>query len=980
MSYDLGTAHGKITLDYDGGGAARQAKDDIDDIGDKAKKSDRDVKDFSDSLKRLGSVVGSVLKVAGGAVAITGLTVGMVNGAVAAANFGVQIAGVIPALTSLLSLSAGLPALLLAGGAAALTLAAAFKGVGDAFSAALENDPAKFAEALEGLAPEAQNVAKAFQAMVPQINAVQQAIQNAFFQGLAPAVTALGAAFLPLGAQLVGIAADVNQGALAFAEFAAAPDTVSLVSDSIEILRSVLQSILPSVSPILEGLRAVGEVGLSVFDGLAGSVGDLAAKFADWLNGIASSGQLEGWIQTAMDTLGTLGEIATNVGGILSTIFQTAGETGGGLLNTIAMLTGQLDAFLSSAEGSAAIREIFSALGQTASALAPIFTTLVGIIGNTLGPVLAQVAQTVGPALLTVVQALGPAVAALAPGFTALASAIGQGLVALAPALEPLGQALGALATAAAPLAPLLGNLLAGALSVLAPIISVAAAEFGPMIDLMSQLAGGVIQQIIPPLLSLAETALPLAAEAGAALAEAFAPLVPAILEVTAAFVSGILPHLPELQSMMAELIPVMAQVAGIIGGALLDAFNQISPFIPDLARTVLILMGAFLQLAVAFAPALVGFAQMIAIGIRVLAFFASFMAFLEGMPARIIGFIASIDLSSLWQKFTDTFTSIMGSVTGFFASLFASFMALPGQIIGFLSGLPGMLFSFFTGALQQVAFAVGFGIGTVVNFFAQLPGRLVAAINALPGLISGVFRSLWSTVQSVVSSGISAVVSFFSQLPGRAVSAVSSIVGQVRSVFSNAMSAARDAVSSGVGAIISAFSSIPGRVSGLAGEMAAAGRNMISGAIGAIRDMAGAAADAAISVARAAVNGFKSALKISSPSRVMMEQGEFTVEGAIVGIRSMADEAKRAMEFVAGEMARVVPAALTPQTFVVPNSSLGTTIGATAPSTNVTFNQTVNAIPGMDAEEVATYAARRTALALFTGSQAVVLPAPSGG
>jgi phage-related protein len=263
--------------------------------------------------------------------------------------------------------------------------------------------------------------------------------------------------------------------------------------------------------------------------------------------------------------------------------------------------------------------------------------------------------------------------------------------------------------------------------------------------------------------------------------------------------------------------------------------------------------------------------------------------------------------ISAAWSAIVGFFSGIFNSVTGFLTSVGSSvisfFTNLPGRVVAALAAMPAILAGFFSAMISNLAYLVGFGLGSVVAFFMALPGRVISAITALPGLVAGIFNATWSAARSIVSSGISAVVGFFAQLPGRARAAISSLISIVSSVFSSARSAAVSQSSSLVSGAISVISSLPGRIrsalssvrsavigafAGAGSWLVGAGRSIIAGVARGIMSAIGGAVAAARAAASRIVQGFKDALKIGSPSKLMdLEVGRMIPAGAAQGIRA---------------------------------------------------------------------------------------------
>lgn len=278
----------------------------------------------------------------------------------------------------------------------------------------------------------------------------------------------------------------------------------------------------------------------------------------------------------------------------------------------------------------------------------------------------------------------------------------------------------------------------------------------------------------------------------------------------------------------------------------------------------------------------------------------------ITGVASAIGGFFTSIPglissaLSAIGAFFQSLWTSVSTFVVNLVNTVVGFFTALPGRILGALATLPGMLLAFFTGALNAVAFAIGFAIGSIVNMWITLPGKIVSAIQALPGLVAGIFNSVRSTATSIVSGLVNAVVSFFSQLPGRAYSAAVGIVQRIASVFQSARSTAVSTAGQIVSSVVSTLAQLPGRAasavqsvgSRIAGALRSAigqassiGRQIIQGLINGIQAMAGAAVSAAKRVVQSAINGAKAALGIGSPSKVFAQIGTDTLSGLVRGL-----------------------------------------------------------------------------------------------
>ena len=395
MSYDLGTAHGKIELEYDGDGAADRADEDVRRIGDSSDKSDKKVKKFGESLDKFAGTMGKLAKGAAiGAVGIHAL-VG-----------GVQVlAGALAALAPLATAALGaLPGVVAGGAAALLVFKAATAGVGDALKAAA--GPAdKFNEAVEKLSPNARAFAQSIRGAITSLKPMQQAMQDAFFSGIGPQVTRIATGLGSLRGAAVGVASAFN---------ALAQEALSSIRDvQFEQMEAVLLGVQQFLRGIAGGIRPViqGFMDLAAqASNFSGALGEGIGVTLTRIGNAMSNFDLAGAFDKAMTVLKPLGQVLSNVGDILMTVFSGLTANGAGALGVFGELTGKLADFLRTAEGQEAIQ----ALGQA-----------LGVISGEVGRV-----------FLELLKQLAPLIVALAPGFADLATQIANILV---PALQTVG-------------------------------------------------------------------------------------------------------------------------------------------------------------------------------------------------------------------------------------------------------------------------------------------------------------------------------------------------------------------------------------------------------------------------------------------------------------------------------------------------------------------------------------------------------------
>lgn len=190
------------------------------------------------------------------------------------------------------------------------------------------------------------------------------------------------------------------------------------------------------------------------------------------------------------------------------------------------------------------------------------------------------------------------------------------------------------------------------------------------------------------------------------------------------------------------------------------------------------------------------------------------------------------------------------------------------------IAGVFVTLWTTLSTAVQNFLTALG-------NVMAAVPGVVTSALGAA---LSRVVAWVGSMVAEAVSAGanfLNGVRNGLAAIPGVVAGALGAALGAVFSWGSSMAGAARSAAYNAAAAVPGAFSALPG-------EMVSIGAQIISGMISGIQSAVGGLASAAASAAGSALNAAKSALGISSPSRVMAEEvGGPMAEGMVQGFQN---------------------------------------------------------------------------------------------
>lgn len=265
---------------------------------------------------------------------------------------------------------------------------------------------------------------------------------------------------------------------------------------------------------------------------------------------------------------------------------------------------------------------------------------------------------------------------------------------------------------------------------------------------------------------------------------------------------------------------------------------------------------------------------------------------------AAIMSGISQLDFTSIGQTASNLILMLVDGIVQNLPTLASAalqiIMAL-GQ--GLIENGPQVMASLGQLLLQLANFIIQ-NVPNILNAAAQFFGMLIQGIaqNA-PTIIATLVSLLGQLIAQVISwaaqmlgQAISAGAQFLSglagqlsQVPGRVAEflagVVSTVIGWVTQFASNATSAASQFASN----LIDGLASIPGQVTSI-------GSDIVQGLVNGVTGAAGKLIDAVKGTIDKAIEGAKNLLGIKSPSRVFREIGQYTMQGAALGVDDDAD------------------------------------------------------------------------------------------
>jgi phage-related protein len=546
-----------------------------------------EVKVDKDTLGRLGQGFSKVAGAAAGVVGpVAGIAAGLGTAIPLAAGLAAAVASIAPA--------AGLAA---TGLLTVVSVQAAIKigmlGIEDAVKAALDpSDPEAYAEALKGLAPNAQSFVKEIHSLQPALDGLRKSVQNQLFENLGKTIRTTASVDLPiLSGALTTTAGSLNVMARDVLNTATGLGKSGVLGQALGSANAGLANLTGIPATIVQGLVQVGAAAGPAFKNLTAAAGNAADTLSQKLSGAFASGSLQKAIETAVGLVGDLFEVVGNVGSIIGSVFGAAQVSGGGFIGTLKEITGSLRTAFASPAVQEGLKALFSTMSLLAQTAGPLLAQALGVIG----PALVALSEPVKILINALGQALQPIIAALGPVLLVVARTVGQLVVALSPLLPVIGQIValigpilvpivGALGTIFGQLAPLVSQVAALLAGVLTPILAQLPAIITPILAVFTTLTGALL-----PALSQWVTALtPALTQLSMSFAEVFVALGPLIAQL--AVLLG--KFLEKMMPLLLPIIETVGKLAAIFAGGLAQAITTV--VVPALQTVTSLLRGDF--------------------------------------------------------------------------------------------------------------------------------------------------------------------------------------------------------------------------------------------------------------------------------------------------------------------------------------------------------------------------------------------------
>lgn len=674
------------------------------------------------------------------------------------------VAGAAAAVEQLAGAALLLPAGALAGAAAFGTLKIATSGFGDAMKNL--DDPAKFAEAIGKLSPNARAAAVAVRGLKPQLDSLKESVQDGLFDGFAGTIKNLGSRYLPvLKTQLSSIASQMNQMAQYAADTLMKPAVVESVTKALSGTDGLFKNMKTSLGDVLEGFISLAGIGAKYLPRLGTAISNVSAKFKDWIS--TNPDKITRLIDDSIAGFKDLGAIFRNLVAIAGTVFTGLSDGQGSFLSGLRETTTEVRKFLETTKAQEALKSLGASMSAVSDVMRTVLITALQELTPVviaIGPAIKTFAELVGKALVRVIRAAAPVLewfATLLAEHPGLVTGIAVALATLFPILKAIASGFSVLRTAMLAWVLVTGTASASVLGLFRSLhvgqvavqllktawqglkVVFGALPFGKGIVLLTALAAALVtayqtndyfKQSVDQLFS--------------ALGGLFKALQP-LFDVFGDSMGTVIPQV------IAALTPVIETLVGVLGGvakALAEVIKFITPFIEFVAT----LAGGQLQTLIPIILGIVGAVKAWKIAQTLLN--AAMRANPLGIVITIIGLLVGA-LIYAWEN-SETFRNIVMAVWNGVKTGISAAVDFIKSAIGWFGQLPGLISGWFGSAKDWAVRK----LGELVDWVRGIPGRILSALGNLGSLLAGSGRALVDGFLSGIRGAWDRVVGFVRQ------------------------------------------------------------------------------------------------------------------------------------------------------------------------------------------------------------------------
>lgn len=332
--------------------------------------------------------------------------------------------------------------------------------------------------------------------------------------------------------------------------------------------------------------------------------------------------------------------------------------------------------------------------------------------------------------------------------------------------------------------------------------------------------------------------------------------------------VSAVIPPIKDgiswLKDNLPTIAPLLAAIAGAIGGllvaekitALITAFSAWKTATEGVA-----IAQQLLNVVMSANP----------LGI-VLTLIGALVAAIVALWTTNEGFREAV--MNAWQGIQDFVGNAIQAIVDFFTNLDTTISQLPQMFADWLNNVIATVTEWVSNMAAQAASAGSQFVSNVVSFITNLPENVASFLSNVISSVVGWASDMASNASRAGSQFLNNAINFVSQLPGRIASFLGNVISNLGSWAGQMASRGAEGARNMFNAVVNGLASLPGRVISIGSDIVRGIWNGISGAGGWLMGQIS-------NFASGVVNGIKGFFGIHSPSRVMRDQvGKYIAQG----------------------------------------------------------------------------------------------------
>lgn len=260
--------------------------------------------------------------------------------------------------------------------------------------------------------------------------------------------------------------------------------------------------------------------------------------------------------------------------------------------------------------------------------------------------------------------------------------------------------------------------------------------------------------------------------------------------------------------------------------------------------------------------------------------FLNSVVEFFTDLPYKV-GFFIGNTLTNIVVWAANMVNKAKEMATNFLNQVVAFFTQLPGKVLNFITSAYNNVVAWATNMVNKAKEMAQNFLNNIINFFTQLPGKILEFITSAYNNVMTWATNMANKAKEAATNFLNNVVSIIQNLPSRIKQYLDSAIENLKQWVTSMGQKGKEAVQELINNVMNAAKDIPSKVLSI-------GTDIVNGVWKGIQNAKDAFVNNVKSFFSGIVDGVKSALGISSPSKVFRDQiGRWLPAGVAEGFKA---------------------------------------------------------------------------------------------